>query len=274
MSFSFLYGTVSAKNNNDHHLFITVRASPREMATLSQLTSLAGVSRWLGWNSKDARASRFRRLIVSRGKSARQPAARAPAARTQIRCASAEGDGEGEVVDAGADGDADIEAVRTALALLDKRIQMAVTEEEYAAAARLRDEKTETLGSLPVGCQILITRLDRLCGPGVSDEDRAVAANALMEARDTRALPSLAAALRVSPGHVRDGNKQHSLVEMTMWLGLGGGRCFWCFCPNRFFVHCVSTHEPSCFFFPHYHSNNHVLCYEGISPQLSLKPSQ
>jgi len=73
--------------------------------------------------------------------------------------------------------------------------------------------------------QILVTRLDRLCRPGgsasasVSVEDRAEAANALMQARDTRALPSLAAALRASPGHVGDGSRQHSLVEMTMWWG-------------------------------------------------------
>jgi tetratricopeptide (TPR) repeat protein len=109
--------------------------------------------------------------------------------------------------------------VRIALGLLDKRIEMAVSEEDFAAAARLRDERTESLESLSPQVQILVTRLDRLCRPGgsVSVEDRAVAANALMEARDTRALPSLAAALRVSPGHVGDGNRQHSLVEMTMW---------------------------------------------------------
>ena len=111
-------------------------------------------------------------------------------------------------------GDVDVEGVRIALGLLDKRISIAVREEDFATAAKLRDEKTATLGALSVDVQILITRLDRLCNvvvndddddddatsEAISDQDRAVAANALMEARDRRALPSLAATLRVSPG--------------------------------------------------------------------------
>ena len=125
--------------------------------------------------------------------------------------------------------DVDVEGVRMALGLLDKRIDMAVREEDYATAAKLRDEKSETLDALSVDVQILISRLNRLCDvveddaasssghPAITDDDRAEAANALMQSRDTRALPSLAASLRRSPGHVGDGNRRHSLVELTMW---------------------------------------------------------
>jgi hypothetical protein len=42
----------------------------------------------------------------------------------------------------------DVEAVRIALGLLEKRIEMAVSSEDFAAAARLRDERTQSLESL------------------------------------------------------------------------------------------------------------------------------
>ena len=154
------------------------------------------------------------RLVASRGSKKT-----APPDGTTARARHGAANAAGESADV-----VDVEAVRIALGLLDKRIEMAVAGEDFAAAAKLRDERTESLQSLTPQVQILVTRLDRLCRPGGAAsvsvaEDRAVAANALMEARDTRALPSLAAALRASPGHVGDGSRQHSLVEMTMWWG-------------------------------------------------------
>jgi len=76
-----------------------------------------------------------------------------------------------------------------------RQMSVAVAEEDFGSAARLRDEVAALRGQLSPVQQFLFAQLEVLAAPGSSDEARRAAVAALGQAGDDSVLPDLAALL-------------------------------------------------------------------------------